>query len=84
MLKIKKFTETDFEFSEISRIFNLVSHDFQEHPDDAKDDWELKDKSLIFDRLFLQEDGKNIGFLAYNQGRKPNNQICFFNLYLDP
>ena len=84
MLKIKKFTETDFEFSEICRIFNLVSHDFQEHPDDVKDDWELKDKSLIFDRLFLQEDGKNLGFLAYNQGRKPNNQICFFNLYLDP
>ena len=84
MIKIKKFTETDFEFSEICRIFNLVSHDFQDHPDEVKDSWALKDKSLIFDRLFLQENGVNVGYLPYNQGRKPNDQICFFSLYLDP
>ena len=70
MLEIKKFTQTDFEFSEICRIFNLVSHDFQDHPDEVKDSWALKDKSLIFDRLFLQEKGVNVGYLPYNQGRK--------------
>ena len=37
MIKIKSFSETDFEFQEITRLYDLVSHDDQEHIDDMKD-----------------------------------------------
>ena len=53
MLEIKKFMETDEEFRELARIDNLVNHDSIDHPDDDKKDWELRDKSIIRDRLLL-------------------------------
>ena len=50
MIKIKKFTETDYEFTEVTRVYNLVSHDDKEHVDDMKEGWEVRDKSLQRDR----------------------------------
>ena len=47
MLKIRKFKETDLEFSELARIDNLVNHDSIDHPDDDKRDWNLRDKNLV-------------------------------------
>ena len=41
MTEIKNFTETDFEFQEVTRLYNLVSHDDQEHADDLKEGWEV-------------------------------------------
>ena len=70
MKEIIKFTETDFEFKEIARLYNLVSHDDQEHVDDIKDDWAIRDQSLIRDRLFLYQDNSVIGYLGYQQGRR--------------
>ena len=84
MIDIKKFTKTDFEFSEIARLYNLVSHDDKEHPDDIKDDWVIRDQSLIRDRLFLSKDNTVIGYLGFGQGRAENNQNCYFNIFLDP
>ena len=84
MKEIKKFTETDNEFQEIARLYNLVSHDDKDHPDDVKDDWEIRDKNLIRDRLFLYQDNTVIGYLGYAQGRDKNKQNCYFNIYLDP
>ena len=84
MTEIKKFTETDFEFQEIARLYNLVSHDDKDHPDDVKDDWEIRDKSIIRDRLFLYRDNVVIGYLGYGQGRDENKQNCYFNIFLDP
>ena len=72
MTEIKKFTETDFEFQEIARLYNLVSHDGKDHPDDVKDDWEIRDKSIIRNRLFLYRDNVVIGYLGYGQGRDEN------------
>ena len=37
MIEIKSFSETDFEFQEITRLYDLNSHDDQEHIDDKKD-----------------------------------------------
>ena len=84
MTKIKNFTETNFEFEEIARIYNLVSHDDKDHPDDIKDAWEIRDKSIARDRIILYEQEKVIGYLGYLQGRAENNQNCYFNIYLDP
>ena len=84
MVDIKNFTETDFEFNEGTRIFNLVSHDDQEHVDDMKEGWAVRDKSLIRDRLLLFDKDKVLGFLGYAQGRDDNNRNCYFNIYLDP
>ena len=84
MTEIKKFTETDFEFQEIARLYNLVSHDDKDHPDDVKDDWEIRDKSIIRNRLFLYRDNAVIGYLGYGQGRDENKQNCYFNIFLDP
>ena len=44
MTGIKQFTETDFEFQEVTRLYNLVSHDDQEHVDDMKEGWQLEIK----------------------------------------
>ena len=50
-VEIKKFTETDLEFKDLARIDNLVNHDSISHPDDDKNAWEIRDKSLVKDRL---------------------------------
>ena len=84
MTEIKKFTETDFEFQEVTRLYNLVSHDDQEHADDMKEVWEVRDKSLKRDRFLLYDDNIVIGFLGYAQGRDENYRNCYFNIYLDP
>ena len=84
MIEIKKFTATDKEFEELARIDNLVNHDCICHPDDDKDDWKLRDKSLIRDRLLLYNNDVLIGVLYYSQGRNENNRTCFYTLHLDP
>ena len=84
MIKIKKFTATDKEFGELARIDNLVNHDSINHPDTDKKDWEVRDKSLIRDRLLLYNNNILIGALYYSQGRDENNRTCFYTLHLDP
>ena len=84
MLKIKKFNETDKEFSELSRIDNLINHDSISHPDDDKRGWQIRDKSLIRDRLLLYKNKLLIGVLYYSQGRDQNKRTTFFTLNIDP
>ena len=84
MAKIKNFTETDIEFQEVTRLFNLVSHDDKEHVDDMKEGWEVRDKSLQRERFLLYDDDTVLGFLGYAQGRGENHRNCYFNIYLDP
>ena len=84
MLEIKNFTETTFEFEEVTRLYNLVSHDHVDHPDDMKEGWEIRDKSLIRDRLLLYKNDQMLGYLGYAQGRKENAKNCYFNIFLDP
>tara|TARA_Y100001970_G_C14212019_1_gene847469 strand:+ start:1509 stop:2474 length:966 start_codon:yes stop_codon:yes gene_type:complete len=84
MVEIKNFTETDEEFKELARIDNLVNHDSIAHPDDDKNDWNIRDKSLIRDRLLLYRNNELIGVLYYSQGRDENNKTAFYTLHLDP
>ena len=84
MIQIKKFTETDLEFKELARIDNLVNHDSIYHPDDDKNSWEIRDKSIIRDRLLLYDNNILIGVIYYSQGRDKNNKTCFYTLNLDP
>ena len=84
MIEIKNFTETDEEFKELARIDNLVNHDSIDHPDDDKNDWKIRDKSLIRDRLLLYDNNTLIGATYYSQGRNENNKTTFYTLYLNP
>ena len=84
MIEIKKFTETDLEFKELARIDNLVNHDSIYHPDDDKNSWEIRDKSIIRNRLLLYDNSILIGVIYYSQGRDENNKTCFYTLNLDP
>ena len=84
MIEIKKFTETDFEFKELARIDNLVNHDSIDHPDDDKNNWEIRDKSIIRNRLLLYDNNILIGVIYYSQGRDKNTKTCFYTLNLDP
>ena len=84
MIEIKKFTATNEEFKEIARINNLVNHDSIDHPDYDKEDWAIRDQSLIRDRLLLYNEKKLIGLLYYVQGRDENRKIFFFNIVLNP
>tara|TARA_B100002052_G_scaffold299184_1_gene336110 strand:+ start:170 stop:1135 length:966 start_codon:yes stop_codon:yes gene_type:complete len=84
MIKIKKFNATDLEFRELARIDNLVNHDSIDHPDDDKNSWEIRDKSLIRDRLLLYKDKTLIGVMYYSQGRAQNQRTTFFTLNIDP
>ena len=83
-MEIKNFTETDFEFKEITRLYNLVSHDDKEHVDDMKEGWAIIDKSLQRDRLLLYNGDSVLGYLGYAQGRNENHRNCYFNIFLDP
>ena len=84
MIRIKKFTASDIEFKELARIDNLVNHDSISHPDDDKNDWEIRDKKLIRDRLLLYNHNKLIGVIYYSQGRDQNKRTAFYTLILDP
>ena len=84
MIQIKKFTETDQEFKELARIDNLVNHDFIAHPDEDKNNWDIRDKSIIRDRLLLYKKNILIGVIYFSQGRDENKQTAFFTLNLDP
>ena len=84
MIEIKNFSETDQEFIELARIDNLVNHDSIDHPDDDKNDWKIRDKSLIRDRLLLYKDSLLIGVMYYSQGRDKNNRTTFFTLNINP
>ena len=75
MIEIKKFTETEIEFREITRIYNLVSHDDITHIDEEKENWELLDKSRVCDRLLLYYNDTIIGFLRYLQGRNSLHRL---------
>ena len=84
MISIKNFTATDYEFKELARIDNLVNHDSIAQPDEDKNEWNIRDKSIIRDRLLLYKDNILIGVMYYSQGRDENNKIIFFTLNLDP
>ena len=60
MIEIKNFTESDFEFEEITRLYNLVSHDDKEHVDDIKESWETNDKNLQRDNKLDLKNSKEI------------------------
>ena len=77
MTEIRNFNETDDEFRELARIDNLVNHDSIDHPDDDKQDWAIRDESLIRDRLLLYKDNLLIGVMYYGQGRDKNRRIIF-------
>ena len=84
MIDIRPFKATDEEFKELTRIANLINHDSIDHPDDEKNDWELRDKSLIRDRLLLYRNEELIGALYYGQGRDGNSKTAFFSIELNP
>ena len=83
-MDIKNFTESNFEFDEIARLYNLVSHDDREHVDDIKEGWAIIDKDRQRDRLFLYNRNTVLGYLGYAQGRDENCRNCYFNIFLDP
>ena len=84
MIEIRNFTASDHEFNELARIDNLVNHDSISHPDEDKHDWNIRDKSIIRDRIMLYNHNKLVGVVYYSQGRVPNERICFYTLNLDP
>ena len=84
MFEIKNFSETNKEFLEISRIENLINHNSIDHPDDDKNNWNLRDKKIVFDRLLLYDNNILAGYISYNQGREKNKRTCFYTLNIDP
>ena len=84
MIEVRNFKASDEEFKELARIDNLVNHDSIDHPDDDKQDWAIRDKNLIRNRLLLYKDDSLIGAMYYSQGRDKNNRTTFFTLHIDP
>ena len=84
MITIKNFTASNKEFKELARIDNLVNHDSVAHPDEDKNEWSIRDKSIFRDRILLYKDNDVIGVIYYSQGRDENKQTAFFTLHLDP
>ena len=74
MIQIKKFTETDSEFKELARIDNLVNHDFIAHPDNDKNNWKIRDRGQIRNRLLLYKNNILIGVIYYSQGKDENSR----------
>ena len=84
MIEIKKFTGTDQEFKEVARIDNLVNHDCIYDPDDDKNNWKIRDRGQIRNRLLLYKNNILIGVIYYSQGKDENSRTAFYTLHLDP
>ena len=84
MLEIKKFTKTDKEFKELARIDNLVNHDFISDPNVDKNDWKIRDRGQIRNRLLLYKNNILIGAIYFSQGKDENSRTAFYTLNLDP
>ena len=84
MIQIKEFSSTDAEFKDITRIFNLISHDYVVHYKDDKDEWNIRDRGLLTGRLLLYRNNTLIGYIAYEQGKKENQRTVFFTIKIDP
>ena len=84
MIKIKKFTQTNQEFKELARIDNLVNHDCIYDPDDDKNNWQIRDRGQIRNRLLLYKNNILIGVIYYSQGKDENSRTAFYTLHLDP
>ena len=84
MIQIKEFSSTDAEFKDITRVFNLVSHDYVVHYKDDKDEWNIRQKDLLTARLLLYRKNTLIGYIAYEQGKKENQRTVFFTIKIDP
>tara|TARA_Y100000590_G_scaffold415153_1_gene512674 strand:+ start:165 stop:1130 length:966 start_codon:yes stop_codon:yes gene_type:complete len=84
MISIKLFTASDYEFKECARIDNLVQHDSVSHPDEDKNEWSLRDRNIIRDRLMLYKKDTLIGVLYFSQGRDENSKTAFYTLHLNP
>ncbi len=84
MIEIKEFTSTDAEFKEIARVFNLVSHDYIVDYKDDKDEWHIRDKSLLNGRFLLYKNKTLIGYIVFEQGKKENQRTVFFTIKIDP
>ena len=84
MIEVKHFSESDLEFEQLTKIHNIVDHNFVIHFDDMKNRWEKRDKSLISNKLLLYKDNILIGYISYSQGREKNKKIVFFDVKLNP
>ena len=84
MIEIKKFTATNQEFKEVARIDNLVNHDCIYDPDDDKNNWKIRVRGQIRNRLLLYKNNILIGVIYYSQGKDENNRTAFYTLHLDP
>ena len=84
MIEIKEFTSTDIEFKEIARVFNLVSHDYVVHYKDDKDEWHIRERSLLNERFLLYKNKTLIGYIIFEQGEKENRRTVFFTIKIDP
>ena len=84
MISIKPFTASDYEFNECARIDNFVNHDFISHPDNDKNNWEIRDRGQLRNRLLLYKNNILIGVIYYSQGKDENSRTAFYTLHLDP
>ena len=84
MIEIKEFTSSDTEFKEMAKIFNLVSHDYEVHYKDDKDEWNIRDRTLLNGRFLLYKNDTLIGYVIFEQGKKENKRTVFFTIKIDP
>lgn len=84
MISFKSFNATDMQFKELTRVANLVNHNFIIHPKDAKNNWVTRDKRRVSNKLLLYSGDSLIGNLNYNQGLDENSKTVEYTLYLDP
>ena len=83
MIEIKEFTSADGEFKQIARVYNIVSHDYVVHYKDDKDEWHIRDRGLLNERLLLYKNNTLIGYTSYEQGKKENQRTVFFTIKIN-
>ena len=67
----------------MTRVHNLVSHDFVAHPDDIKNSWNQRNLNLISNKILLYLNNL-VGYASYSQGQGKNSKTTFFDIKLDP
>jgi GNAT superfamily N-acetyltransferase len=84
MIKINSWDETLADAQKMCTIEGLIAHDYIPDPQEIMKNWAVRDTNYYRDKLIAYKEKEPIGCIHIIQGRKENNHIAYFELYVHP
>ncbi len=84
MIKIKSWNETFADAQKMCNLENLIAHDYIPDPQEIMKNWAVRDTNYYRDKLIAYKEDEAVGCIHIIQGRKENNHIAYFDMYVHP